>query len=89
MRLKALVGISYPDAASLGIVLKAGGLSKLDDEQLAKVKMRNVKPGGFCDDIPEASKKSFLKFGYIEKVGDKDASTETIAVTSRKSALKR
>jgi len=67
-RLKAVVGISYPNAASLKIVQKAGGLSKLTDAQREKVTIKNVKPGGFCDDIPEASRKNFLRFGYIKEV---------------------
>ena len=68
MRLKAIVGISYPDSASLKIVQKAGGLSKLSEQQRAKVKIKNVKPGGFCDDLPEASRKNFLKFKYVKEV---------------------
>jgi hypothetical protein len=68
MRLRAVVGMSYPDAASLKIVEKAGGLSKLTDDQLKKVKIINVKAGGFCDDIPEKSRKNFLKCGYIREV---------------------
>lgn len=68
MRLKAIVGISYPDASSLKIVQKAGGLSKLTDEQRAKVKIRNIKAGGFCDDLPETSLRSFLKLGYVKEV---------------------
>ena len=70
-RLRAVVGVSYPDPASLAIVEKAGGLSKLSDEQRAKVKMKDVKAGGFCDDIPKKSVKSFLKWGYIRE-GDGD-----------------
>ena len=71
MRLKAVVGVSYPDAASLKIVQKAGGLSKLSEEQRAKVKIKNVKAGGFCDDIPESSREGFLKLGYIKEVESK------------------
>ena len=68
MRLRANVGISYPDPESLKIVEKAGGLSKLTDEQRAKVKIRDIKAGGFCDDMPQKSIKSFLKLGYIREV---------------------
>lgn len=67
-RLRAVVGVSYPDPSSLAIVEKAGGLSKLTDEQRKQVKVKEVKPGGFCDDIPKKSVKSFLKWGYIREV---------------------
>tara|TARA_R110000824_G_scaffold8899_3_gene40388 strand:- start:4880 stop:5119 length:240 start_codon:yes stop_codon:yes gene_type:complete len=67
-RLRAVVGVSYPDPTSLAIVEKAGGLSKLSDEQRAKVKMKDVKAGGFCDDMPAKSIKNFLKWGYIREV---------------------
>ena len=77
MRLKAIVGISYPDSASLKIVQKAGGLSKLSDEQRAKVKIKNVKAGGFCDDIPEDSRKNFLKLGYIREVESKTSASKS------------
>jgi|TARA_R110000824_G_scaffold77787_2_gene196626 hypothetical protein len=67
-RLRAVVGISYPDPASLAIVEKAGGLSKLTDEQRVKVKIKDVKAGGFCDDMPKKSVKDFLKWGYIRQI---------------------
>lgn len=67
-RLRAVVGVSYPDPASLAIVEKAGGLSKLSDEQRAKVKIKDVRVGGFCDDMPKKSVKDFLKWGYIREV---------------------
>jgi hypothetical protein len=82
MRLRAIVGISYPDSSSLKIVQKAGGLSKLTDEQQAKVTIKNVNPGGYCDDIPEASRKNFLKFGYIKEV-------DSVATKPKRGTAKR
>jgi len=67
-RLRAVVGVSYPDPSSLPIVEKAGGLSKLSDDERAKVKIKNVKPGGYCDDLPQKSIKNFIKWGYVVEV---------------------
>jgi hypothetical protein len=89
MRLKAVVGVSYPDAASLKIVEKAGGLSKLTDQQRARVKVKNVKAGGFCDDIPESARKGFLRLGYIRKVSETESSEVKPKTRTRKSSLKR
>ena len=65
---RALVGLMYPTPASLKIVLKAGGISKLSEAQREKVTLKNVKAGALCDDIPEKSIKSLVAQGSIEEV---------------------
>ena len=67
-RLRALHGLLYPDAKSLPIVLEAGGMSKLSEEQLEKVTLRRVKPGQWCDDLPEVSRAYRLERGHVEEV---------------------
>ncbi len=67
-RLRALVGLSYPDAKSLPIVLGAGGMKKLSEEQRKRVKLRQVKPGGWCDDLPAISRAYRLGRGHVEEV---------------------
>jgi len=84
MRLKAIVGISYPDASCLKMVQDAGGLSKLTDKQRGSVKTKYVKPGGYCDDIPEASRKNFIRFGYVEEVGSTSAASNTKPRTAKR-----
>jgi len=65
---RALVDITWPDSDSLAIVKKAGGLSKLSPEQLAKVKMKTCKAGKTSDELIESSTKWLLKQGLIEEV---------------------
>jgi hypothetical protein len=67
-RLRAVTGLSYPDAKSLEIVLRAGGMSKLSGEQRKKIKRREVKPGDWCDDLPEISRAYRLGRGDVEEV---------------------
>ena len=70
-RLRAVKGISYPDARSLPIVVAAGGMSKLTDEQRKKVRIKEIKPGGWCDDLPAISRASMLASGSVEEVAPK------------------
>jgi hypothetical protein len=65
---RALVGLMYPTPATLKIVIKAGGISKLSEAQRENVTLKNVKAGALCDDIPEKSIKSLLAKGEIEEV---------------------
>ena len=65
---RALVGLMYPTPASLKLVLKAGGISKLSEAQREKVTLKNVNAGALCDDIPEKSIKSLVAKGEIEEV---------------------
>ncbi len=67
-RLRAVRGLSYPDATGLPAVLKAGGLSKLSPEERAAVKFRRVEPGGWCDDLPEISRVALLAAGDVEEI---------------------
>lgn len=67
-RLRAARAISYPDAKSLPIVVAAGGMSKLTDEQRKKVKIREVEAGGWCDDVPLVSLAGMLESGSIVEV---------------------
>lgn len=67
-RLRAVKGLLYPDAKSLDTVLKAGGLSKLSDEQRESVVLKRVEAGAWCDDVPEESRAGLLKRGHIEVV---------------------
>jgi len=67
-RLRALTGLRYPDAKSLPIVLAAGGMSKLSEAQRKKVKLGEVKPGGWCDDLPATSRAHLIRAGKVEEV---------------------
>ena len=69
-RLRALNGINYPDAESHEINLRAGGASKLTDEQRAKMKktMTRREAGEWCDDMPENMRARYLTSGDVEEV---------------------
>ena len=49
---------------------EAGGLSKLSPDQRAKVKLREVKAGDWCDDVPTESRKHLIEKGAVEVVED-------------------
>ena len=65
-RYRAVVDLTYPAPGSLKAVLDAGGLSKMTDEQRAKVTFKRVKAGSYTDHIPEKSIKALLKDGSIK-----------------------
>ena len=71
-RLRALNGIDYPDAESLDIMLRAGGSSKLTDEQREKLektmKMTRREVGEWCDDMPKKARARYLASGDVEEV---------------------
>ena len=67
-RLRAVVGLRYPDAKSAPIVKKAGGISKLTPEQLENYVQIRRKPGEFCDDVPKHMREHWLDKGAIEEV---------------------
>ena len=69
-RFKANVDLRFPDAASMPLVTKAGGVTKLKPEDAAKVKWVKVKAGSISEAIPESSQKWLLKQGLIESVED-------------------
>ena len=68
-RFRATVELTYPTPASLKVVLAAGGMTKLSEEQRAKVTLKRVPAGSYCDDIPEKSIKKLLARGHITEVG--------------------
>jgi hypothetical protein len=57
---KTLVGLSYPNAASLKLIPK-GGVSKLSPEEQSKIKYKNVAAGKIVDDLPDSAIKWLLK----------------------------
>lgn len=67
-RLRAKTGLSYPDAQSLAIVTEAGGMHSLTPKQRAKVTLKTVKAGQWCDDFPACSLAYRLERGHIEEV---------------------
>jgi len=67
-KLRATVDLVYPTPASLKVVLAAGGISKLTPEQRAKVSLKTVKAGKFCDDLPAESRDALIKRGAVEEV---------------------
>ena len=72
-RLRALTGLSYPDAKSLPIVMKAGGMGGLSAEEKKKITRRTVKAGQWCDDLPAISRAYRLRRGDVELVDVDDA----------------
>ena len=67
-RLRAKQGLTYPAPASQALVEKAGGLSKLTPTERAKVKLRRVEAGEWCDDLPEPSKAHLIEQNLVEVV---------------------
>ena len=70
-RLRATTGLHYPaDAESLRIVLKAGGFRNLTAEQRARVRIKEVAAGDWCDDMPTVSQAHQISRGHVEVVTD-------------------
>jgi|TARA_R110000824_G_scaffold1386_10_gene7085 hypothetical protein len=69
MKFKALRSLTWPSPDSMAMVKRAGGISKLSEEQRQKLVMKSCKAGDFCDGVPESSIKWLLKQGKIESVG--------------------
>ena len=67
-RLRAKTGLTYPDVQSLPIVTEAGGMGSLTPKQRAKVNLKTVKAGQWCDDFPACSLAYRLERGHIEEV---------------------
>jgi hypothetical protein len=62
-------GFTYPgDPDSLRLVREAGGLSKLTPEARARVRMKEVAVGDFCDDMPAEAQARYLERGDLERV---------------------
>lgn len=68
-RLRALVGLNYPVGRSLTLVRKRG-LKNFSAEEVAKLDIKRVEPGGYCDDAPKEMISSWLTNGKIERVGE-------------------
>jgi hypothetical protein len=57
---------TYPaDAISLRMVLDAGGVSQLTDEQREKIKFKVVKSGEDCTDMPVSSRNIYVQRGWV------------------------
>jgi len=69
-RLRAVHDFNFPDAASMAMVRRAGGRSKLTPEQRETMGKVKVKPGDFCDDLPAVVKRAALRRDppWIEEV---------------------
>ena len=67
-RLRAVKGLVYPEPNSLELVRNAGGLSKLTAEQRKKVRLRRLKAGDWCDDLPPESVNHLIAKGGVERV---------------------
>ena len=70
MTYRARVAISYPDAASLAIVRRSGGLSRVSASDLFRVTMIEIQAGGRCDGLPDESVGWLVAQGLIEPVAD-------------------
>ena len=71
-RLRALNGMTYPIGSSLELVRKAGGISKLTDDQRASLKVRRVQSGEWCDDLPAESVDGLVASRDVEVVEVKE-----------------
>lgn len=66
---RAVRGLKYPaDAASLQIVLDAGGASKVAAADRGRVTWKVVEAGARCDDVPACSRPRLLAAGTITRV---------------------
>ena len=70
MTYRARTAISYPDAASLVIVRRAGGLSRVSASELFRVTLIEVKAGERCDGLPDESVGWLVAQGLIEPIAD-------------------
>ena len=70
MMYRARVAISYPDAASLAIVRRAGGLARVSASDLFRVTMIDVPAGGSCEGLPDESVGWLVAQGLIEPMAD-------------------
>ena len=69
-------GLSWPIGTSLTKVKKAGGLSRMTDEERAALKFRTPTVGTVVDDLPESSAKWLLDQGHIERAGGASIATD-------------
>ena len=68
-RWRATHDFDYPDKASMAMVRRCGR-SKLTPEQAGTMKLVQVKPGDFCDDLPPVVRRAVLRRDppWIEEV---------------------
>jgi hypothetical protein len=85
-RLRAVKGMVYPDPKSLELVRGAGGLSKLTPDQRKKVRLRRVKAGDWCDDVPPESLEHLIKKGGVVRVQVEEGINYKLTDTRRKKA---
>lgn len=71
MKYRAVRGFAYPCAEDLPRVLEAGGMSRLDDDELPGVLARRVEvaQGQVLDDPPGELLEGWLERGLVEPVG--------------------
>jgi hypothetical protein len=58
-------GFRYPVGASIGVVARAGGLSKMTDAQRAGLVFKEAAVGERCDDMSPASAAIYIARGDI------------------------
>lgn len=61
-------GFAYPVGADLALVRKAGGFSKLPEDQRAKIRFKSVSIGQDCSDMPAESLAHYLTRGDVARV---------------------
>ena len=70
---------SYPaNTESLKIIEKAGGRSKLSEEDVKRVKYKTVKVGDDCGDIPTSALNLYLERGWIVDLSAKKSELKEI-----------
>lgn len=70
-RLRTTVGLRYPVGDSLKKAKKAGGLSKMTNEERAELEFKDVPAGGYCDDYPKGRQLDRdLKSGKVYRVDE-------------------
>lgn len=68
-RLRAIRGLVYPaDPESLHLVRAAGGVSQLSADARARVRLKDVAAGDWCDDLPDESQAWCLAQGLVRRV---------------------
>jgi hypothetical protein len=63
-------GLTYPVGDSLARVLAAGGISRLSDEDRARLTMKRAERGAVVNDIPPSSQDWLVAQGLIEPVDE-------------------
>lgn len=85
-RLRALVGLTYPARECQAMVAAAGGLRCLTADERARLQMRRVEAGEYCDDLPDTSIPILLEQGAIALETTDDEPATPRPRTARKAA---